>query len=675
MPGRGLVSLPTAPSASSSASLKVTSVFDHGGFIVENPKRLNKNSLIGSFDLKMPSGSLKDATLDAGILRGWWRRWPHAEPAWALPAGLVVVDLDRKQNEDGLRDFAAHEGVSPDDVSTPQATTPSGGRHLVFAADGAEYRNGVRINGSAIDLRTLGGYVVLPGPNNGRAWLKPLSTPIAPAPKWIAPTASAKARPQGEPRPFTGETPDARAALDRACKAIKEAPVGEQETTLNRECFSIGGFVGAGVLDAETAIAALTAAANAMPAYAEPWRDLEQKVRRSVGEGMREPREDRNDRAAQSTDALVWYGDEPPKPPQYLIDETLPEQGVAILGGQWGAGKTFAGADLAAATIVGGEFAGKLVKRTGGCLWLAAEGETEIETRVHAAIAARGGEATQRQPFARQSGSVPCLTEKDAFERLKALAAQAAEHLRKNFDVELALITIDTLSAAAGFDDENSAAQTQKVLTIIAALARETKALVILIDHYGKIIETGVRGRLKRQKRSCRCNPRLPRRSGPGDGRDKQPPDGSDEAAAGPHWARHSLRPRANGRPHDLHRELAGGHRTGAKRGEGQAVERQHAQNAPSPSCPLWALRKIIGTISGRRSSSIGAPDTPARKSDASIRKKSTRIRKSRRAFRPKTNRPPGRPGDSRSARFSVHRAPDKDDDRGVNRQSRCGDQ
>jgi hypothetical protein len=26
------------------------------GFIVDNPKRLNKNSLVGSFDLQMPSG-------------------------------------------------------------------------------------------------------------------------------------------------------------------------------------------------------------------------------------------------------------------------------------------------------------------------------------------------------------------------------------------------------------------------------------------------------------------------------------------------------------------------------------------------------------------------------------------------------------------------------------------
>ena len=167
-----------------------------------------------------------------------------------------------------------------------------------------------------------------------------------------------------------------------------------------------------------------------MPAYAEPWRDLGVKVRRSVEDGMRQPRAAR--KSKRKPDVLIWYGDTPPTPPNYLVDETLPETGVAILGGQFGSAKTFVGGDLAASVMVGGEFAGKPVMRTGGVLWLAGEGENEIETRVHAAIAAHGGDATQRHPFARQADPVPCLTDNDAPERLKALAGQAAQHLRAN---------------------------------------------------------------------------------------------------------------------------------------------------------------------------------------------------------------------------------------------------
>jgi hypothetical protein len=122
-----------------------------------------------------------DATTDPDQIRAWWERWRYAEIGWAVPACVVVVDLDRKPGADGLRDFFEHEGVEAEAVETPIAVTPSGGRHLVFDAKGAPYRNGVRVNGSAIDVRTSGGYVVLPRSGNGRWWLKPLSTPLAPA--------------------------------------------------------------------------------------------------------------------------------------------------------------------------------------------------------------------------------------------------------------------------------------------------------------------------------------------------------------------------------------------------------------------------------------------------------------------------------------------------------------
>ena len=250
---------------------------------------------------------VKDASTGEAAIRAWWTRQPHAGVAWAVPAEIVVADLDCKRGDNGVKDFTAHEGAHPDDVMTPQALTPTGGRHVIYAANGAVYRNNVRLNGSAIDLRTAGGYIALPGPANGRAWIKPLATPLAPAPRWIAPTA--KACGPAAARPFSGETPYARVALERACLAIEEAPNGAQEATLNKECFSIGGLIGAGELDVEAAISALWTAADAMPHYAEPWRDLEAKVRRAVADGMGRPRSTAE--PEPKTDGLIWYGDEP----------------------------------------------------------------------------------------------------------------------------------------------------------------------------------------------------------------------------------------------------------------------------------------------------------------------------------------------------------------------------
>jgi hypothetical protein len=231
----------------------------------------------------------KDATTDPDQIRAWWKRWPHAEIGWAVPAGVVVVDLDVKNGKRGLRDFFEREGVEAETVQTPIAVTPSGGRHLVFDDLGNSYPNVAGIFGTGIDLRSAGlGYIVLTREGNGRWWLKPLSTPLAPAPQWL-PVKPPDA-PAGEARAFTGEaSPDALDALKRACHAIETAVNGAQETTLNNHCFHIGRRIGAGQLKAGAAIAALNAAAARMPVHRGPWRDLDAKIRHAVEDGMNEP--------------------------------------------------------------------------------------------------------------------------------------------------------------------------------------------------------------------------------------------------------------------------------------------------------------------------------------------------------------------------------------------------
>ena len=81
--------------------------------------------------------------------------------------------------------------------------------------------------------------------------------------------------------------------------------------------------------------------------------------------------------AAGRAPLLIWYGEDPPPPPKYLVSNMLPEDGVALIGGQYLLGKTFVGADLSAAVMTGGEFAGEPVMRTGAVLWFAAEGENK----------------------------------------------------------------------------------------------------------------------------------------------------------------------------------------------------------------------------------------------------------------------------------------------------------
>ena len=194
----------------------------------------------------------------------------------------------------------------------------------------------------------------------------------------------------------------------------------------------------------------------------------------------------------------------------------LPEDGVALIGGQYLLGKTFVGADLSAAVMTGGVFAGEPVMRTGAILWFAAEGEKEIEGRVRASVENKFG-GSGPQPFARQAGGVPLLTDPDALEKLKVHAQEAAKYASEKFGLPLALIVIDTVSAAAGFTDENSASETQKVMTTLHELSRATGALVLAIDHYGKQTETGIRHpSTGRPTRSCPTPPGPPAGPYPG---------------------------------------------------------------------------------------------------------------------------------------------------------------
>jgi hypothetical protein len=62
-----------------------------------------------------------------------------------------------------------------------------------------------------------------------------------------------------------------------------------QDATRHTQCFFIGGLIARGDLGYEEAFVALLAASRAMPAHREPWRNLEERVARSIEAGMERP--------------------------------------------------------------------------------------------------------------------------------------------------------------------------------------------------------------------------------------------------------------------------------------------------------------------------------------------------------------------------------------------------
>jgi hypothetical protein len=181
---------------------------------------------------------------------------------------------------------------------TPVSYSPSGGCHLWFAHPGP----GVYIKtvagklGPLLDIRGDGGSCTFPaGP--GRTWDPHLGPekPLSPFPAWAAiPEPKAPEIPT-TPRPAQVDLSRyATAAMDRAVTRIVTADRGEQETTLNAECYSIGRLVGGGVIPAGLALESLLWAAKKMPSHdaRRPWHpvDLDRKVRLSFTHGMAQPR-------------------------------------------------------------------------------------------------------------------------------------------------------------------------------------------------------------------------------------------------------------------------------------------------------------------------------------------------------------------------------------------------
>jgi hypothetical protein len=227
------------------------------------------------------------------------------------------------------------------------------------------------------------------------------------------------------------------------------------------------------------------------------WRDRFADIPRAVsgargfGDQQREPE-------------LHWHGDASETMTRaWLVDGLLPESGTGLISGQWGTYKTFAALDLSGAVMAGLAFIDYPVARRGGVLFIASEGAFEIPVRLEAVLTEKFPDVG-RVPFAWVS-ECPRLLAPGAGNVLAAIACRAAARMKSDFELPLALIIIDTLVDAAGFakpGDENDAAVNQIIMGRLADLARQTGALVLGIDHFGKAVETGTRGSSAKEGRA-----------------------------------------------------------------------------------------------------------------------------------------------------------------------------
>lgn len=266
-----------------------------------------------------------------GIVATWGRRWNSG--VWGVhlgASGLLCVDLDTHSRTppaqplngitwpsstpapaDGLDTFAALAGLHGaglDAGSTLTTDTPSGGLHLVYAAEAGRWKSStatVRDGqvtagvGWQVDIKSYAGYVVVPGSTTATGVYRRSSPTVVPdrLPDWLAEvlarTGHDRHAPTPAPAAYTAtqvtvgagrQERFAAAALRSACAELAAmAPNSGRNRKLFRSASRLAGMVAAGWIDHGQVETALTEAAThaALPGG---------EIRYAIASGFRSPR-------------------------------------------------------------------------------------------------------------------------------------------------------------------------------------------------------------------------------------------------------------------------------------------------------------------------------------------------------------------------------------------------
>jgi hypothetical protein len=207
----------------------------------------------------------KDATTSASRIHEWYCNAHHYNLGIRTGSGVVVIDVDVKNGNDGfstLEKLSAEIGVLPD---TKCVITPSGGRHFYFTVS-ETLPCSVGELGIGVDVRADGGYVVAP-PSSIEGvryrWEDPL--PMMPLPAaWVL---------RIKKKLHTDDFHEHDG---------KPVPIGQQEEVLNKRACSLRRH---GVLSRIATVEALWAEAQAweQDPQRRPWNraDVAYKVDRA----------------------------------------------------------------------------------------------------------------------------------------------------------------------------------------------------------------------------------------------------------------------------------------------------------------------------------------------------------------------------------------------------------
>ena len=257
----------------------------------------------GTEDAKKPrkgSRGYKDATTDPNKIKKLFASCQKANLGIATGkiSGFFVLDVDpRNGGDDSLQILEAEYGPLP---HTVRQNTGSGGEHIFFKyPKGITFKNQAGKLGPGLDVKTDGGYIVVEPSINPNDFPyafdvchHPDEVEIAEAPAWLLNRLTQKTpkKPSYVVESYYCKHTSGygKAALVGESEKIANAPIGEQEVTLNNSSLKIGGLVQDGHIEYNEAYSTLVDAGLCMvnDPTREPWTSAQiiSKVRRALSQ-------------------------------------------------------------------------------------------------------------------------------------------------------------------------------------------------------------------------------------------------------------------------------------------------------------------------------------------------------------------------------------------------------
>lgn len=182
---------------------------------------------------------------------------------------------------------------------------------------------------------------------------------------------------------------------------------------------------------------------------------------------------------------------EPGKEPHELIKRILPRDGVTMIGGQSGAGKTFALIAMAMALATKTEFLGFPVREKCGVIICAAEGAPTLPARLEAARKAAG--VTGPLPI-RIVTRVPNLSDVAQLESFVEALRLVIDDMELKHRVRVGVVAIDTIASAFSIENENDNSEAAHICKTLALIGQHLRVAIVPVHHFGKSAEQGLRG-------------------------------------------------------------------------------------------------------------------------------------------------------------------------------------